>query len=276
MFFNKIVYFCAMFRKLFFYSLVAVLLAVSFGCNNYKKTLKTGTNEMKYETGMDLYEKGDFNKALQFFDILRAVYRGTEKGEMLTYYSANCYFQLRDYNIASYYYKQYTQMYPRGEKAEDAAFLAAYCNYMQSPKYSLDQSTTYIALKELQMFIDLYPRSVKKDEAMRLMDNLRAKLETKSYNIAKLYYKTEDYQAAITSFESLLDDYPDTDYKEEILYNITVAYFTYAEKSIYSKKMERYEKTVEAYNNLMYFYPESKYLKEAQEINKKARAHLKK
>ncbi|RLD43337.1 MAG: outer membrane protein assembly factor BamD [Bacteroidetes bacterium] len=263
-----------MVKKVFFYSLVTVLLAVSFGCSGHKKMLKTGTNEMKYNTGMDLYEAGDFNKALQFFDILRAVYRGTEKGELLTYYSANCYFQLKDYNIASYYYKQYTQMYPRGEQAKEASFLSAYCHYLDSPRYSLDQTSTYIALKELQLFIDQYPKSNKVEEATRLMDDLRAKLETKSYNIGKLYYKTEDFQAAITSFESLLDDYPDTEYKEDILYYITTAYFTYAEKSIYSKKLERYEKTVEAYNNLVYFYPESKYIKETKEINDAARKHL--
>jgi outer membrane protein assembly factor BamD len=263
-----------MLKKAFFFSLITVLLTVSFSCSSYKKTLKTGTNEMKYETGMDLYEKGDFNKALQFFDILRAVYRGTEKGELLTYYTANCYFQMKDYNIAAYYYKQYTQMYPRGEKAEESSFVAAYCHYLDSPRYSLDQTSTYTALKELQAFIDQYPKSNKVLEATRLMDDLRNKLETKSYNIGKLYFKTEDYQAAITSFESLLDDYPDTEYKEEILYYITVAYFIYAEKSIYSKKMERYEKTVEAYNNLAYFFPESKYLEETKDINTKARKHL--
>jgi outer membrane protein assembly factor BamD len=263
-----------MLKKAFIYSLVTVLLVVSFGCSSYRKTLKTGTNTMKYEVGMDLYEKGDFNKALQFFDILRAVYRGTEKGELLTYYSANCYFQLKDYTIAAYYYKQYTQMYPRGENAEEASFVAAYCHYLNSPRYSLDQSSTYTALKELQLFIDQYPNSKKVEEATRLMDDLRAKLETKSYNIGKLYYKTEDFQAAITSFENLLDEYPDTDYKEDVLYYITVAYFTYAQHSIYSKKMERYEKTIEAYNNLSYFFPESKYLKETKQINIRAKKYL--
>ena len=165
-------------------------------------------------------------------------------------------------------------MYPRGEMAKESAFLVAYCHYLDSPRYSLDQSSTYLALKELQLFIDQYPKSNKVEEATRLMDDLRAKLEKKSYNIGKLYYKTEDFQAAITSFESLLDDYPDTEYREDILYFITTAYFTYAEKSVYSKKLERYEKTVEAYNNLIYFYPESKYMKETKEINDAARKHL--
>ncbi len=263
-----------MFKRALFLLLIAGLLAVNFGCKSYSKTLKSANNELKYETGVDLYEKGDFNKAIQFFDILRAVYRGTEKGEKLTYYSANCYFQLKDYNIAAYYYKQYFQMYPRGEKAEEATFMSAYCNYLQSPRTSLDQTSTYMALSELQLFIDMYPKSPKVEESNRLMDDLRAKLETKSYNISKLFYRMRDYQAAITSFENLLDDYPDTDYKEEVLFYITMAYYEYAEKSIFSKKTERYEKTIESFNNLLYLYPESKYLKSAGEADDSARDKL--
>jgi outer membrane protein assembly factor BamD len=263
-----------MFKKALVISLFAVLLAVSSSCDGYKKTLKSGNNELKYETAVDLYEKGDFNKAIQFFDILRAVYRGTDKGEKITYYSANSYFQNKDYNIAAYYYKQYYQMYPRGEHAEESAFMSAFCNYMQSPRSTLDQTTTYIALNELQLFIDMYPASEKVSEANELMDKLRDKLETKAYNTCKLYYRMEDYQAAIASFENLMDEYPDTDYKEEILYYITMAYFDYAEKSIFKKRSERYEKAVEAYNNLLYLFPESEYLKDAKTANDNALEYL--
>ena len=263
-----------MIQKFYIFLLVTVILIVSYGCNNYKKILKTGNNDLKYETAIDLYENGDFNKAIQFFDLLRATYRGTDKGEMLTYYSANSYFQTKNYNIAAYYYKQYVQMYPRGDKAEEAGFMSAFCHYMDSPRSTLDQSATYIALTELQLFIDMFPESTKVEEANRLMDNLRAKLETKSYDISKLFYRMEDYQAAITSFEILLDDYPDTDYKEEILYYITMSYYDYAEKSIYSKRNERYEKAIESYSNLLYLYPESKYLKDAENANDDAKKRL--
>lgn len=265
-----------MLRKIVFLILVAGLVVLNFACNNYSKILKSGNNELKYETGIDLYENGDFTRALQFFDILRAVHRGTEKGEMLTYYTANCYFQNKDYQIASYYYNQYVQMYPRSDHAEESAFLSAYCNYLESPRPSLDQSNTYIALRELQAFIDMYPNnSSKVDEANRLMDDLRGKLEVKSYNTGMLYFKMGDYQAAIASFENLLDDYPDTEFKEDVLFSITKAYYTYAEKSIYSKKDERFEKTIESYNNLLYFYPESEYIEEVEGINEKARNNLK-
>lgn len=264
-----------MIRKALYILLFTGLLVVTFSCNGYQKTLKSGNNDLKYETAMDLYEAGNFNKALQFFDILRAIHRGTAEGEILSYYTANCYFQLKDYNIASYYYKQYTQLYPRGEHVQEAAFYSAYCNYLDSPKSSLDQTSTFTALKELQFYIDLYPNDSRVEEATRLMDDLRDKLEVKDYNIAKLYYRMESYQAAITSFNNLLDDYPDTDYREEVLFYITKAYFDYAEKSIYTKKVERYEGTVEAYNNLLHLYPESKYLKEVETINQNARKYIK-
>ena len=120
----------------------------------------------------------------------------------------------------------------------------------------------------------MYPNDSKVEEATKLMDDLRDKLEVKDYNIAKLYYNMDSYQAAITSFENLLDDYPDTDYQEEILYYITKAYYKYAEKSIYTKKKDRYEKTVESYNNLLQLYPESKFLKEVGNISDDARKQL--
>lgn len=166
-------------------------------------------------------------------------------------------------------------MYPRGENVQEAAFNSAYCNYLDSPRSTLDQTSTYAALKELQLYIDLYPKDSRVEEATRLMDDLRDKLEVKDYNIAKLYYRMESYQAAITSLENLIDDYPDTDYREEVLYYITMAYWDYAEKSIYTKKKERYEGTVEAYNNLLHLYPESEYLKDVEQINENARKYIK-
>ncbi len=263
-----------MFRKSIFIALIAGIVILVSACNNYSKILKSGNNELKYETGIDLYEKGDYNRALQFFDLLRAVHRGTEKGEKLTYYTADCYYQMKDYQIASYYFGQYAQMYPRGEYAEECSYLSAYCNYLESPRASLDQTNTYLALRELQSFIDLYPMSPRVDEAHKLMDDLRKKLEDKAYNVGMLYYKMGQYQAAITSFESLLDDYPDTDYKEKVLYSITKAYYTYAEKSIYQKKAERYEKTIEAYNNLQFLYPESEYLGEVEKLKDDALSNV--
>ncbi len=143
--------------------------------------------------------------------------------------------------------------------------------YLDSPKYSLDQTNTYDALKELQLFINMYPNSDKRDECNQLIDDLRFKLQTKDFEIAKLYYKMEDYIAAITAFENILKDYPDTDYKEDIFYYVILSYYHYAELSVLSKKKERYQAAIDAYEKFNTFFPNSKYQKEVVVIQKNAK-----
>ncbi|MBN2616369.1 MAG: outer membrane protein assembly factor BamD [Bacteroidales bacterium] len=265
-----------MLKKAYFYLLIlAGLVVLAPGCKSYQKVLKSPDNELKYTTAVDLYESGHFKKALTFFDLVRTFYQGTKKGENVTYYTANSYFQIKDYQLASYYFKQYQQMYPRGKMAQEAAFLQAYCTYLRSPRYELDQSISYQAIDELKRFISNYPNSSKVAKAKELIAQLNYKQEEKDYNIALLYYKMGSYEAAITSFQNLLDDYPDSKNKETYLYYIGKTYYDYAEKSIPQKQKERFEKMVEAYNNLLYLYPDSKYLKELKPLSEKAMSYLK-
>ncbi len=263
-----------MLKKAFLLLIVAGILVSFSGCKNYSKILKSPDNSLKYHTGITLYESGNFKKALEFFDLIRSFYQGTKKGEKLTYYTANSYFQLKDYQLAGYYFQQYQQMYPKGDHVEDAAYLQAYCSYLRSPRAELDQSTTYTALKELQTFIDRYPNSSKIDKAKQLMHTLHLKLEQKDYDVALLYYKMGDYEAAITSFQNLLSDYPNSARKELYMYYIAQSYYTFAANSVPDKQKDRFEKMVEAYNNLLYMYPKSKYLKELKPLSEKAMKHL--
>ena len=150
----------------------------------------------------------------------------------------------------------------------------AYCYYLDSPKPSLDQTNTLLAIKELQAFADMYPKSDRIAESNELIDKLREKLELKDFNIALLYYRMRDYQAAITSFQNVLKKYPDTDRNEEILYNMAVAYFEYAERSIAEKQKQRYEASIESYNNLRFQFPESEYLKALENIHIRSRKKI--
>ena len=73
-----------------------------------------------------------------------------------------------------------------------------------------------------------------------------------------------------------MTDFPDTDYKEEIMFFILKASYSYAEKSIEKKQNERYKLSVTAYDNLIKKFPESKYKKEADKILKDTNEQLSK
>jgi len=236
------------------------------GCSKYQKLIKSGDNEAKYAAAMDLYEDQDYYRALQLFQQLLTFYQGTEQGQKMQFYFAYCYYYERDYVLASYYFKRFTSTYPRSEMAEEAMFMSAYCYFLDSPRSSLDQTNTYTAINELSLFMEMFPYSERVEKCMELIDELQLKLEKKDLDIADLYYKMQDYEAAITSYRNVLKDYPDTEKKEDILYKIYKSYYFFAVNSITLKQAERYQSALDCYNELVFAYPETQYLREANSI----------
>lgn len=256
-------------------SILAILGLIAFtSCNDFNRMVKSTDNDMKYEVAMDYYERGDYNHALQLFDLLQASFRNTPKGENITYKTALCYYHQKDYEIASYYFDRFTQAYSFSKDAEIANFMGAYCSYMLSPESGLDQTNTHKAISRLKGFVERYPQSDSLARAQQLMDNLNEKLEEKDYNVCMLFYRMENYSAAITSFENLLKKYPNTKHREEILLNMATTYYDYAENSIPEKQRERYESCIEQCNTLSYLYPESSYLRNVNSVAAKARKKL--
>ena len=137
-------------------ALLTVILAAS--CSQYKKVLKGTDIRLKYSTAVTLYEKGDFHRAMQLFDELLIYYRGTDTSEKINYYYAKCYFGDGDFLQAGFYFTKFTTTFPTSKYAEECQYMSAYCQYMYSPKYSLDQTISVDAIKEFQLFINAYTR----------------------------------------------------------------------------------------------------------------------
>ncbi len=250
-----------MFGKKRIIILVGIVIVLS-ACSEFKKVQKSNDYNLKYEKAVEYFGQEDFFKALQLFDELVPYVRGTERAEKVNYYYAYCYYYQQDYILASYFFKKFFSEYPRSKNAEECFFMNAYCKYLDSPIYSLDQTSTYEAIKELQLFANYYPGSDSLETCNNLIDQLRFKLQKKDFEIARLYYKTEDYLAAITAFNNVLKDYPETIYREEILFLIAKTYYYYALNSVPSKQLERYEATKKAAGDFKVQYPDSDYIKD--------------
>ena len=50
-------------------------------CSNYNRVMKSNDLDAKMDLAIQLYNKGDYYKALPIFEELIAVYRGTNKAE---------------------------------------------------------------------------------------------------------------------------------------------------------------------------------------------------
>ncbi len=254
--------------------LVAFSLLLIFSSCKFQKILKHGSADEKYEQAVKLYNEKDYSRALQLFDQLTGAMRATDKAQKIAYFVAYCYYNQKDYTLASYYFKRYTTSYPSTDEAEECLFMSAYCNFLSSPEYSLDQTVTYEAMKDLQLFTNTYPTSKRVSECNDLIDKLRLKLEMKDYKMAKMYYRMADYVASITVLNNILKDYPETPHKEEILFLVIKSYHNFAKQSIFEKQKDRHLKTIVAYNDFVAQYPESKFIAEAGELKERSRKQL--
>lgn len=219
---------------------------------------------------MEYYEREDYFRALGLFDQVIPFYRGTEEAEDIAYKYAYAYYNQKEYIMASYYFDRFYKTYPRSERAEECMFMSAYCKYKESPNYKLDQTTTKEGISQLQLFINAYPTSERVEQCNGLIDELRLKLQMKEYEIAKLYLKMDQYEAAVTSFDNLLLDYPDSEFKEDAMFYTIKSYYYYASKSVRSKRKERYQEAADIYQRFVEQYPESKYMKEVAYMFNKA------
>ena len=248
----------------------------SMTVGKYNKIVKFGTLDEKYAAAIQYFEKEDYSKAITLFEELMAVYRGTARGEEVSYYYAYCNYNLEDYLVAGYQFRNYVRNFPTGKHAEECAYMNAYCFYLNSPEYSLDQIDTKLAIKEFQSFVNRYPQSDKIPKCNELIDQLRAKLERKSYENAMLYYNMGDYRAAITSFANHNKDFPGGLHEEHFNYLTIKAYYLYALNSIESKKQERFKSSVDSYVKFAELFPKSVYIKDAELVYRSAQRNLEK
>jgi outer membrane protein assembly factor BamD len=252
------------------FSLIIALLGG--GCNEFSKIQKSTDLNAKYTKAKEYYAAGEYVKAQMLFDELYAVMRNTDKGEDVLFYLAYSNYQLGDYILAGYQFAVFYRTYPLSARAEECLYMSAYCHYMISPVYSLDQYDTFMAIERFQYFVQMFPNSPRVQECNKLIDLLHEKLQKKQFEIARLYLNIGEYKAAITSFENLLHDYPDTKYREESMYLLIKAKYYLALNSIDAKKDQRINEAQAQYNQFAQQYPESEFSNDAKSFDERIKS----
>lgn len=254
------------FRRSYIIFLVITGLVLVSGCSGYEKLLKSSDYAMKFDKAMEYYENGEYVRSGTILDQIATVYRGTTKADTVYYYQAKSYYMQRDYILSGHHFNNLAMNYPNSEFREEAEFMVAYCAYELSPKPSLDQASTRQAISSFNLYIYKNPGSERISEAKEYIDEMRNKLVQKSYMSGKLYYNLGDYKASIISLQNSLNDFPNTEHREELMFLQVKSYFLLAENSIPQKQKERYQSTVDEYYSFVGEFPESLYRREADKL----------
>lgn len=260
------------FLKYWFF--LAVLIEFT-SCSSYQKALKSEDTDVKYVEAENMYNKEKYNKAIRLFEQMAPSFRGKPQSERMYYMFADSYYKTEQYYLAGYQFESFVASFPASDNLEKAAYLAAKCSAMLSPRYSLDQSETSKAIEKLQAFIDRYPDSEYLSEANVTVKTLREKIEKKVFENARQYNFISDYKSALVALDNFISDYPGTPYREEALYFKLDSAYNLAINSVSSKMEERLENAKATYQQFVRSFPTSKYKAQADEMIQRIELDLK-
>lgn len=248
--------------------MITVLLS---SCGEYNKILKSTDYELKYSYAKKYFNAKQYSKSATLLEELVTIFKGTAYAEESLYLLAQSYYGQKDYQTAAQYFQTYYTTYPKGEYTELARYYSGYGLYLDSPDPRLDQSQTYKAIEQLQLYLEYYPQSEHAEEAQKIMFELQEKLAYKELLAARLYYNLgtylgNNYLSCVITSQNALKDYPYSKYREEFMYLIIRSKYELALVSVEEKLQGRYREVVDEYYNYMNEYPEGKYVKQVQKF----------
>lgn len=259
-------------RSFFTITISSFFLLVS--CNEYQKVLKNTDVKAKYDMAEKFYNEGDYKRAKRLYEQIAPKYVGKPQGERVMFFFADSYFKSGDYYLSGYQFERFIKSYPKSDKIQEALFLEAKSYYELSPRYSLDQTDTNKALSRLQNFINTYPESEFFEDANAMAQELTIKKQKKEIEIAKQFDKLGEFNfpilvSAIAALDNFIADNPGSVYREDAFFYRLKAATNLAENSILQRQQERYTEAKTYYEALMKSYPETKFLKKAENFKEK-------
>ena len=253
-------------KKIVFFLMMIVLLSA---CGEYNNILKSTDYELKYSYAKKYFNEKKYSKAATLLDELVTIFKGTAYAEESLYLLAQSYYGQEDYQTASQYFETYYTTYPKGEFTELARFYSGYGLYLDSPDPRLDQTQTYKAIEQLQLYMEYYPQSERAAQAQDILFELQEKLAYKELLATRLYfnlgtYMGNNYLSSVITAQNALKNYPYTKYREEFMVLMIRSKYELALVSVDEKLQGRYRDVVDEYYNYMNEYPEGKYVKEVK------------
>ncbi len=250
---------------------VLLALLVTAGCKTeYDILLASGDNDAKYDAAFEYFNSGQYRKAATLFESMSLAYSGTARDDTVQYYRGLCNYMDGDYDTAEANLNTFITNFHGSPFTESATFLRVKCLYDFTLRYELDQVPTNTAITAISEYIIEYPQTQNLEECRAMLDDLGERLDRKAYENAKLYYKMEDYLAAMTALRNVLKDDADNIYREDILYYTAMASYKYALNSVEARQKDRYLSFVDDYYNFIGEFPESSYRKELDTMYKRA------
>lgn len=202
-----------MFRTLFVRSLVLfspfLLLAA---CSDSSQTLNSITTEERFRRGMEELEDEDYQEAQQVFNTIILQDPASDYADDAQFYLAESYFRNGEYKLAAFNYNRLRTSFPNSPFYKQAFFRSGEAYYYSALSYDRDQRESKFAIDVYRAFSTYYGADSLAPVAKARIKELENKLAQKDYMTAELYWRMDEYAAALVYYDKVIESNPGTEY----------------------------------------------------------------
>jgi outer membrane protein assembly factor BamD len=249
--------------------LIALSAPVGSGCGGTGGVVADSAEEA-YNTGMEAFTQGRYDRAIEYLTATLDFGRSGEWADEAQIYLARAYYETGQYLLAAAEFDRFGDLYPADPRTEEARLGEIQSYYRLSPSYDLDQTDTDRAIVLIRTFMANYPNSVFTADVVTMLEELREKLARKQYEAGRLYERRELFEAAVLTYDSMLEAYPTSPYADDALLGALRAQVAFAENSVRDRQAERYAEALALYDRMVELFPNSPLLPEAEALYDRA------
>ncbi len=199
-----------------------MLFLFTSGCSWMNKA-EEKSSALLVKEGMAEYKKGNYNEAVLCFENLKDWYPFSKFTKLAELKIADSHYYLSKYQEAIIAYTGFMDLHPKNEAIPYVIYQIGLCYFEQTCSVDRDMTNTKQALVAFNTLIHKYPEDKHSKMAKAHMHKINSDLAEHEFYIAKFYYKSKHYMAALKRFESVLVKFPDVGtFHEKALYYIAL------------------------------------------------------
>ena len=178
------------------------------GCSWFRSQ-QAGTPEQLALQGMEAFEEEDYSDALKAFNKLKERYPYSRYAILAELKVADAHFYKKEYPEAVAAYEEFASLHPKNEAIPYVLYQIGACYYEQLYTRDRDQTPTRQAIVSFERVLQSHPDSPQASKAKERIQICRELLAENELYVARYYYKSKFYKAALARFEGVLTDYKD-------------------------------------------------------------------
>lgn len=223
-------------------SLLAFLLVISCASNKVEK-IDDLSDELLYSQGMERMEKEDWDEAIDNFTKLERYFPRSPHLEEARLAKADAHFNkggVSGYIEALAEYQAFQSFYPSISRLDYVQFQISMCYFKQMYSYDRDPTYTMQAYQAFNTFLEKYPQSSLREEGLKRFNECKNRLARHEFSVGEYYFKRKAYLPAIQRLRSVLKEYPNSIWQDEVYYFLAEALWqlgNHNEAAIYFRKL---------------------------------------